>query len=152
MKWTIASLVGLLAVGMLVAVAGGVTIGVGVGYEVTGLILINAMTELPIADSLDVRAQVGFATPDIAGLMIVTMDVLAHWPVEAVDPYIGLGAGAALTPPPFSTGLVVEGIAGLRAAPFDIVQFYLQVRYLLRRSGVGWNAGPVFEVGLLIRF
>jgi len=152
MKWTVAPLVGLLAIGVLGIGAGAVTVGFGVGYEVTGLVLISALTEMPIGETIDVRAQVGLATPDIAGLMIVTMDVLMHRAVPPLDPYIGLGAGVALTPPPFSTGLVVEGIAGLRAAPLDLVQLYLQARYLLRRSGVGWSAGPVFEAGLLVRF
>jgi len=152
MKWAGASLVGLLTIGSLGIGTGAVAVGFGVGYEITGLTLINALTETPIGETIDVRAQVGFATPDVAGLMIVTMDVLTHWVIPPLDPYVGLGAGVALTPPPFSTGLVVEGIAGLRAAPLDIVQLYLQARYLLRRSGAGWSAGPVFEAGLLVRF
>ncbi len=152
MKWAIASLAVLLGAGLIGVGLQAVTIGLGVGYEVSGLILVSALTETPINRSIDVRAQVGFATPHIAGLMLVTMDLLTHWAVPPLDPYLGIGIGAALTPPPFSTGLIVEGIAGLRAAPLDVVQLFLQARYLVRRSGVGWSTGPVFEGGLLAQF
>ena len=152
MKWATASLAVLVGVGLVGVSLQAVTIGFGVGYEVSGLILVSALTETPINESIDVRAQVGFATPGIAGLMLVTMDLLAHWLIPPLDPYLGLGIGAALTPPPFSTGLVVEGVVGLRAAPYNIMQLFLQARYVLRRSGTGWDAGPVFEAGLLGRF
>ena len=152
MKWAAASLAVLVGVGLVGVSLQAVTIGFGVGYEVSGLILVSALTETPINESIDVRAQVGFATPGIAGLMLLTMDLLAHWLIPPLDPYLGLGIGAALTPPPFSTGLVVEGVVGLRAAPHNIVQLFLQARYVLRRSGTGWDAGPVFEAGLLGRF
>ena len=33
-----------------------------------------------------------------------------------------------------------------------LVGVSLQARYVLRRSGTGWNAGPVFEGGLLVQF
>jgi len=128
------------------------SVGFGVGYEISGLTLFSALTETPIGASLDIRAQVGFATSDIAGLMVVTIDLLAHQVVPPLDPYFGLGIGAALTPPPYSSGVVLEGVLGLRAEPFRVVHLFLQARYLLRRSGAGWNAGPVFEGGLLVRF
>ncbi len=152
MKWATASLAVLLGVGLVGVSLQAVTIGFGIGYEVSGLILVSALTETPINEWIDVRAQVGFATPDIAGLMLVTMDLLTHWLIPPLDPYLGLGIGAALTPPPFSTGLVVEGVVGLRAAPFNVVQLFLQARHVLRRSDTGWNTGPVFEGGLLVRF
>ena len=56
----------LLAVLLLVGVPAlglhAITVGFGVGYEITGLALVGALTEMPIGDFLDVRAQVGFAT------------------------------------------------------------------------------------------
>lgn len=152
MKWATASLG---ALGVLVLVGVGlqaVTIGLGAGYEMSGLILIGALTETRISEWIDVRAQLGFASRDVAGLMLVTMDLLTHWLVVPLDPYLGLGIGAALTPPSFSTGLIVEGTVGLRVAPLDVVGLFVQARYLLRRSDTGWNAGPVFEGGLLVRF
>jgi len=152
MKQATALLALLLAVGWVGTHGGAVSVGVSVGYEITGLVLVGALTELPIGASLDVRAQVGFAASNVAGLMLVTTDLLAHWLVPPIDPYAGVGIGAALTPSPYSSGAVAEGIAGLRAAPSEAVQLFLQVRYLLRRSGVGWSAGPVFEGGLLARF
>jgi len=152
MKWAIASLAILLGVGLFGASLQAVTIGLCVGYEVSGLTLISALTETSIAESIDVRAQVGFATTDIAGLMLVTMDLLTHWVIPPFDPYLGIGIGAALTPPPFATGLIAEGVVGLRAAPVDVLRLFLQGRFLLRWSGAGWDTGPVFEGGLLVQF
>ncbi|MCK4682478.1 hypothetical protein KAT59_05600, partial [Candidatus Bipolaricaulota bacterium] len=68
MKWATASLAVLLGVGLVGVSLQAVTIGFGIGYEVSGLILVSALTETPINEWIDVRAQVGFATPDIAGL------------------------------------------------------------------------------------
>ncbi len=152
MKWVGITLTILLAVALVGVGLHAVSIGVGVGYEISGLILISALTEMPISETLDVRAQLGFATPDIAGLMLVTVDILTHWLMPPIDPYVGLGIGVALTPPPYSTGLVVEGVGGLRVAPIDGLQLSLQVRYLLRKAGNGWHAGPVFEGGVLLQF
>lgn len=149
MKWATVSLAVLLGAGLVGVSLQAVTIGIG--YEVSGLILPSALTETPINESIDVCAQVGFAAPDIGGLMLVTMDLLPHWLIPPLDPYLGLGIGAALTPLPFCTGLVVEGVVGLRAALFNIVQLFLQARYLFRRSGTGWNTGPIFEGGLLVQ-
>ncbi len=150
MKRTAGAVAILLTVGLVGVGLHAVTIGFGVGYEVSGLILLSALTETRINGAIDLRAQVGFATTDIAGLMLVTMDLLSHWLVPPLDPFVGLGIGAALTPPPFSTGLVVEGVAGLRAAPSNVVRLFLQARYIVRRAGAGWHAGPVFEGGLLV--
>jgi len=152
MKRVAAALMVLLAGGLVGVVLHAVTIGFGVGYEVSGLILLSALTETRINEAIDLRVQVGFATTDIAGLMLLTVDLLSHWLVPPLDPFLGLGIGVALTPPPFSTGLIVEGVTGLRAAPTDIVQLFLQARYIVRRAGAGWNAGPVFEGGLLVEF
>ena len=152
MKRAAASLVFLLAIGLIGAGAQAVAIGFGVGYETSGLILVSALAETLINRSIDLRAQVGFAASGIAGLMLVTMDLLGHWSIPLLDPYIGLGIGAALTPPPFSTGVIAEGIAGMRVPAPNVVQLFLQVRYLVRWSSVGWNAGPVFEGGFLARF
>ncbi len=150
MKRTAGAVAILLTVGLVGVGLHAVTVGFGVGYEVSGLILLSALTETRINGAIDLRAQVGFATTDIAGLMLVTMDLLSHWLVPPLDPFVGLGIGAALTPPPFSTGLVVEGIAGLRVAPSNVVRLFLQARYVVRRAGTGWHAGPVFEGGLLV--
>ncbi len=152
MKRAAGTLAILLAVGLVGASLHAVTIGFGVGYEISGLILLSALTETRINEAIDLRAQVGFATIDIEGLMLVTVDLLSHWLIMPLDPFLGLGLGAALTPPPFSTGLIVEGVAGLRAAPTDLVHLFLQARYIVRRAGAGWSAGPVFEGGLLVEF
>jgi len=152
MKGVVASLVLLLAIGWIAIGVHAVTIGVGVAYELTGLVFVGALTETSINESIDVRANVGFAVSDIAGLMLVMIDVVRHWAVPPLDPYLGVGIGAALTPPPFSSGLVVEGVVGLRAKLSPVVQLFLQARYLLRKSGGGWNDGPLFEGGLLVRF
>jgi len=139
-----------LALSTLVVAAS--TAGFGVGLDPTGLLLISALAELPIGEFLDLRAQVGFSTAEIEGLMLASIDLLAHQLFPPVDPYIGIGIGAALTPPPFTTGLVVEGMAGTRIIAFEPVALFLQARFLLRYSGGVWTTGPVFEGGILIRF
>ena len=127
-------------------------VGVSAGFEPTGLWLIGALTELSVADVVDVRAQIGFATQEIEGLMLVSLSVLPHWAMPPVDPFIGLGVGIAMTPPPFSTGLIVEGAAGIRLIPADVISILLQARYLMRWTGTTWTSGPVFEGGILINF
>ncbi len=152
MKWSRAAGAAMVIVAVVGATVQAVTIGFGVGYDVSGLILVNALSELPIAPALDVRAQVGFATPGVAGLMLITFDLLGHWVLPPFDPYVGVGIGTALTPPPYSTGLLLEAVGGVRVESFNVVQLFLEGRYLVRRTDVGWSAGPVFEGGLLVRF
>lgn len=127
-------------------------VGLSAGFDPTGLWLIGALTELSLTEMFDLRAQIGFATQEIEGLMLVSFSVLPHWSVPPIDPFIGIGVGVALTPPPFSTGLVVEGSAGVRLVPADVVSIILQARYLLRWTGGIWTSGPIFEGGILINF
>ena len=150
-KWVVLSLlIGLLGWVSLSGMGSGV--GVVAGIDPTGLWLIGAMTELSITEIIDVRAQIGFATQEIEGLMLASLSVLPHVVVPPIDLFAGLGVGIALTPPPFSTGLVVEGAAGIRLIPADVVSIILQARYLLRWTGGIWTSGPVFEGGILINF
>lgn len=150
-KWFVLSLlIGLLGWVSLSGMGSGV--GVVAGIDPTGLWLIGAMTELSITEIVDVRAQIGFATQEIEGLMLASLSVLPHVVVPPIDLFAGLGVGIALTPPPFSTGLVVEGSAGIRLIPSDVVSIILQARYLLRWTGGIWTSGPVFEGGILINF
>lgn len=154
-KWMVLSLlIGLLGWGSLSVIGSGVGAVAGLIVDETGsgLWLIGAMTELSITDIFDVRAQIGFATQDIEGLMLVSLSVLPHVVVPPIDLFAGLGLGIALTPPPFSTGLVVEGSAGVRLVPADVVSIILQARYLLRWTSVELYYGPVFEGGILINF
>ena len=132
--------------------ASATTVGVGVGIDPTGIVMFSALTETAISDSFDLRAQAGVATNQVAGLMLATADLLYHLPVPPVDPFVGIGAGAALTPPPFSTGVVVEGLVGVRVLPLQLVTFFAQVRYLARWSGAGLTTGPIFEAGVQLRF
>jgi len=132
--------------------AAATTIGLGFGFEPTGLLIISALTETSITESLDLRAEAGIATDEIAGLMLATATILYHVPVPPVDPFLGIGFGAALTPPPFSTGVVAEGVAGLRVVPFEPICLYGQVRYLIRWSGAGITTGPIYEAGIQLRF
>lgn len=133
-------------------VAGATTVGFAVGLDPTGIFLLNALTELPVSPDLDVRAEIGVATGDMAGLMLITGSVLYHQVFPPVDPFVGLGVGVALTPPPFTTGLVMEGAAGLRILPLESVVLFAQVRYLVRWLGDGITSGPVYEAGLEVRF
>jgi len=152
MKRATALLVGILAVGTVGLAVHGVAVGLSAGYEISGLFLVGALTEMAVNPLFDLRAQIGFATSDVSGLMLVSADLLAGWPVPPVEPYLGLGVGAALTPPPFSTGFVIEALIGVRAALSELVGGFIQARYLVRWSDAGWTAGPVFEGGLLVAF
>ncbi len=143
-------LIGLVALVALPATASGV--GFTAGFEPTGLWILGAVTELSVLEYLDLRAQVGFATQQIEGLMLATFTAMPHWPMPPVDPFLGVGIGVALTPPPYSTGVVVEGSAGVRLVPADMVSILLQARYLMRWTGTAWTSGPVFEGGILINF
>lgn len=138
---------------VLIAQAGfGATVGLAIGFEPTGLLLISAMTETSINPSLDLRAEAGIASDEIEGLMLATGTILYHVPLPPVDPFIGLGGGVALTPPPFSTGVVGEAVAGVRAAILDRVAVFGQVRFLVRWSGAGITTGPIYEAGIQVRF
>jgi len=143
-------LIGLLGWVSIPALSSGV--GLSAGFDPTGLWLIGALTELSITEIFDLRAQIGFATQDIEGLMLASVSVLPHWSMPPIDPFVGVGVGIALTPPPFSTGLVMEGAAGVRLVPTDVVSIVLQARYLLRWVGGDWTSGPIFEGGILINF
>jgi hypothetical protein len=134
-----------------VAIPGvGSGVGLSAGVDPTGLWLIGAITELSVSPIFDLRAQIGFASQEIAGLMLASLSILPHWSLPPIDPFAGIGVGIALTPPPFSTGLVVEGSAGVRLVPTDVVSILLQARYLLRWTGTTWTSGPIFEGGILI--
>ncbi len=144
---------GFLAVLFLVGGAAHATsVGLAAGLDPTGILIVSALTELPVSSDFDLRVEVGIATGDLAGLMLITGSVLAHQVFKPVDPFLGLGAGVALTPPPFTTGLVVEGSAGVRLAPWDGLVMFGEVRYLIRWSSDGITSGPVYEAGLEVRF
>ena len=143
-------LIGLLAWFSMPGMSSGV--GLSVGFDPTGLWLIGALTELSITEIFDLRAQIGFATQEIEGLMLASVSVLPHWAIPPIDPFAGIGVGIALTPAPFSTGLVVEAAAGVRLVPADVVSIILQARYLLRWTAGSWTSGPIFEGGILINF
>ena len=143
---------GVLVVILLGVGASATSIGVGFGFDPTGLLIISALTETAITDLIDLRAEAGIATDEIAGLMVATGTLLYHYPIPPIDPFVGIGGGVALTPPPFSTGVVVEGVAGVRVIPFEPVALYGQIRYLIRWSGAGITTGPIYEVGVQLRF
>jgi hypothetical protein len=143
---------GILAAILLGAGATATTIGVGFGLDPTGLLIISAMTETSITDALDLRAEAGIATDEIAGLMLATGSVLYHYPIPPIDPFVGIGGGVAMTPPPFSTGVVAEAVAGVRVVPFEPMALSAQIRFLVRWSGAGITTGPIYEAGLQIRF
>jgi hypothetical protein len=132
--------------------AGATSVGFAVGLDPTGLLLLNALAEMPVSPDLDVRVEIGVATGDMAGLMLITGSVLYHQVFPPVDPFVGLGVGAALTPPPFTTGLVIEGIAGLRILPVEFVVLFAEVRYFVRWLSDGITSGPVYEAGLEVQF
>lgn len=152
MKHTIVCVLMMVAILAPSATTLGSAVGFTAGFDPTGLWIFSALTELSIMEMLDIRAQMGFASQDIEGLMLAGITVVPHWPMPPVDPFVGLGVGIALTPPPYSTGIVVEGTVGIRLIPADLISIMLQVRYLLRWTGTSWTTGPVFEGGILMNF
>ena len=146
----VALLISLLSLVSIPGMSSGV--GLTAGLDPTGLWLIGAVTELSITEIFDLRAQIGFAAQEIEGLMLASLSVLPHWLMPPIDPFAGVGVGVALTPPPFSTGLIVEGVAGMRLVPADVVSVILQARYLVRWTAGNWTAGPIYEGGILINF
>jgi len=143
-------LIGLMAWVSIPGIGSGV--GLSAGFDPTGLWVIGALTELSVTEIFDLRAQIGFAAQEIEGLMLASISVLPHLSMPPVDPFAGIGVGIALTPPPFSTGLIMEGVAGVRLVPTNLVSIVLQVRYLFRWTGGNWTSGPIFEGGILINF
>ena len=129
-----------------------ISVGVGIGFDPTGVTLVNAITETPITEFLDARAEVGIALNQIAGLMLISIDVLGHMPFPPVDPFAGIGIGAALTPPPFSTGLILEAVGGVRIIPAEPLILFAQARLIARYSAAVWTIGPVYEAGVQLRF
>ncbi|MEN6369825.1 MAG: hypothetical protein ABFD77_09030 [Thermotogota bacterium] len=146
----------LVMVGILAAVTcsvGAAAAGLGVGVEPTGLWVVSAMAETALSPSFDLRAEVGFAVSEsISGLMLATTSVLFHVPTPPVDPYAGLGVGAALTPPQYTSAVVFEAVGGVRIPLFEPVGLFAQARYLVRWSTSGWTTGPVYEAGLFVVF
>jgi hypothetical protein len=144
---------GFLAVLFLFGTCGSATsVGFGLGLDPTGIVLISAITETPVSDSLELRAEAGVSTKRMEGLMLASAALLYHYPVPPIDPFVGLGVGVALTPPPFSTGMVAEGVVGIRVIALEPICFFFQARFLVRWSGAGVTTGPVYEAGAQLRF
>jgi hypothetical protein len=130
------------------------SIGLGGGLDPTGLLFVGALTETPIAEWIDLRAQMSIAlNSDIAGLMLISGAVLVHHPIEqSLDPFLGAGAGVALTPRGYSLGFTVNGLAGVRIALFEPVIAFANVHYIARFSDAGLTAGPIYEAGFEFLF
>jgi len=153
MKRSVLLLAVLALVGASLAVSAATSVGLVLGLDPTGLFVFSALAETSITPDLDLRTEAGIATADdIAGLMLATATILYHYPLEPFDPYIGLGGGFALTPPPFSTGVVAEAVGGVRIIPSEPFVLFGQVRFLVRWSGGSVTTGPVYEAGVQIRF
>jgi hypothetical protein len=127
------------------------SVGLGVGYDPTGIVLINVLTERVLQEGLDLRAEAGLATGNILGLMLLSGSLLWHQPLLPLDPYAGVGLGVAVTRVP-SVGALLEGIIGTRIVPFMPFGAYVELRYILRLSTAGLSAGPVYEAGLFVSF
>jgi len=130
----------------------GASAGITLGFDPTGLFVWGALTQTAVAETLDLRAQVAFTTSDAAGLLLATASVVAHPVWKPLQPFAGLGVGAAITPPPFASGLVLEAVGGLRVLTTSRVSLVFQARWLFRWSDAGVTSGPLFEAGIEVRF
>jgi len=129
------------------------SVGLGGGFDPTGLFFMEALVEIPIAEWIDLRTQMSIAlNSDITGLMLVNISALAHRPIEFFDPFLGMGIGVALTPRGYSVGFTVNGLAGVRIALFEPVSAFLDVHYVLRFTEEGLSHGPIYEAGFRATF
>ncbi len=145
----------LLLVFLTVPVLSGSTasVGLGGGFDPTGLFFMGALIEIPMAEWIDLRTQMSIAlNSDITGLMLVNISALAHRPIEFFDPFLGMGIGVALTPRGYSVGFTVNGLAGVRIALFEPVSAFLDVHYVLRFTEEGLSHGPIYEAGFRATF
>jgi hypothetical protein len=141
----------LLLLGLLVASVFAAQIGMGIGVDPTGVLLVNALAEISFGNLIDLRGQLGIVTQNVAGLLMLGGAVLVHQPFPPLDPYLGGGIGLAFAPG-FSTGFTVEGLLGTRIGLLAPVAAFIELRYVVRYSEIGWTAGPLFEGGLLLSF
>jgi hypothetical protein len=144
-------ILGLVFIVTSTAVAAPLTLGLGAGFDPTGIFLINALTERALGEGADLRVEVGLASGNLVGLMLLSGSLLAHRPFLPLDPFAGVGGGLAVTRVP-SIGLTLEGILGTRILLFEPVGALVQVRYIFRLSASGLSAGPLYEAALLVSF
>ncbi len=146
--------IALIVAGLLLAAAGtgyAASLGVGVGLDPTGLILFNVLSEVTFGDVLGLRAELGFSTIDVEGLMLLGGLLFVHYPVENLDPFAGIGIGAAVTKAGGSA-LTVEGALGTRISLFGPLAAFIDVRYIARFTAYGIDHGPLYEAGLILNF
>ncbi len=129
------------------------SVGLGGGFDPTGLFFMGVLIEIPVAEWIDLRTQMSIAlNSDITGLMLVDISALAHRPIEFFDPFLGMGIGVALTPRGCSVGFTVNGLAGVRIALFEPISAFLDVRYVMRFTEAGLSTGPIYEAGFRATF
>lgn len=129
------------------------SVGLGGGFDPTGLFFMEALVEIPVAEWADLRTQMSIAlNSDITGLMLIDVSALAHRPIEFFDPFLGMGIGVALTPRGYSVGFTVNGLAGVRIALFQPISAFLDVHYVIRFTEEGLSHGPIYEAGLRATF
>ncbi len=146
--------IALVTVVLLLAAAGAgysASIGVGAGLDPTGLILFNVTSEVHFGDVLGMRAELGFSTINVEGLMLLGGLLFVHQPVEILDPFAGVGIGVAVTKADGSS-LTVEGAIGTHVALFAPVSAFIDIRYIVRFTAYGINSGPLYEAGLALHF
>ena len=127
------------------------SLGVGVGLDPTGLILFNVTSDMTLGESFGFRAELGFSTIDVAGLMLIGGLLFVHQPIEFINPFVGVGIGAAITKVGGSA-LTVEGEAGTKVALFGPLFAFADLRYIVRFTAYGINYGPLYEAGLAFNF
>lgn len=146
--------IALIVVGLLltvVSVGYSASLGVGVGLDPTGLILFNVVSEVTFGNVVGLRAELGFSTVNVEGLMLLGGLLFVHHPVEVLDPFAGVGIGAAVTKAGGSA-FTVEGALGTRIAMFGPLSAFIDVRYIARFTAYGIDHGPLYEAGLALNF
>ncbi len=133
------------------ATLGATRLGVGIGIDPTGITLASLSAVTEVSPTANVRANIGFSSLNAAWLMLIDGMVLAHYPVKALDPFVGAGIGGAFTTAG-TNALILEGTIGTNIALFPALTAFIDVRYIARFTPYGINTGPLYEAGLAFNF
>jgi hypothetical protein len=138
---------------MLVPVwASATSIGIGAGIDPTGIIMVGTTTETLFLEHFGLRVQIGIAVNSgINGLMTMNGIACGYYPVFPFMPFVGLGAGVALTPSGYN-GWTIDSLAGTHIFIAPPVSAFLDLHYVVRFSSSAITYGPIFEGGVSFSF
>ncbi len=140
---------------LVVATASGVgyatSVGVSMGFDPTGVVMANVLATVGVGNMINLRAELGLSTFSVSGLMLLDGMALIHYPIDVANPFAGVGIGGAFTRAG-TNAFTVEGVLGTDIALFPPMSTFIDVRYIVRFTPYGIDAGPLFEAGVAFNF